>query len=82
MFGIFIFCCTTSYSTYVHLFVINLLTYLHTAEIPLPTHAITTFNYYSMQTRPPNFSPKQSHTCTQHKIEHFSYYMTIFTFYD
>ena len=27
MFCIFIFCFTTSYSTYVHLFVINLLTY-------------------------------------------------------
>ena len=32
MFCIFIFCCTTSYSTYVHLFVINLLTYLHTIQ--------------------------------------------------
>ena len=32
MFCIFIFCCTTSYSTYVHLFVINLLTYYTVAQ--------------------------------------------------
>ena len=34
MFCIFIFCCTTtSYSTYVHLFVINLLTYIPSWQV-------------------------------------------------
>ena len=39
MFCIFIFCCTTSYSTYVLLFVINLLTYL---KIPSALYVLGT----------------------------------------